>query len=71
MENQRLRKKDEIQKRMERRRQIDEAMALGALTLDNIMAIQPSETSSEHHQTIVRKLSGRSIETAYNYLSLI
>jgi len=71
MENQRLHKKDQLQKRRDRQRQIDEAMIRGILTLDNMMAIQPSETSSEHHQMIVRRLTGKTIETAYNQLSLI
>ena len=59
MRNNELAKKDQLQKRMEMKRRIDEAMIAGTLTLDNLLAIPPTATSSEHHQTVMRELKNR------------
>lgn len=71
MENTELKKKDERQKRLDMKERLDRAMAQNILTLDNMLAIPPTATSSEHHQTLVRHLAPKSGEAAlrsYNAL---
>lgn len=50
-------KEEQISKRQARRDELDSALANGALTLADILAIPPTETSPEHHRTLVLALS--------------
>lgn len=52
-----LSKQEQIDKRRARRDELDRALANGVLTLADILAIPPTETSPEHHRTLVRALS--------------
>ena len=61
MENE---KQQQINQRLQRKAELDEAMARGALTLDELRMIAPTETSPEHHQTLIRQLSARAVGSA-------
>ena len=53
---------EQMNRRIARREELDEALAKGALTLEDVLAIPPTETSPEHHQVLVRTLSGKAID---------
>lgn len=59
MEKPTLKNKDERQERIDMMQRLNHALAEGVLTLDNLQAIPPSATSSEHHQTLTRQLGSR------------
>lgn len=52
-------KLEKIRQRNIRKDELDAALVNGVLTLEALKAISPTETSSEHHQTLVRALSNR------------
>ena len=60
MENEKM---EAMNKRIARKEELDQALAAGVLTLDDVLAMRPTDTSPEHHQTMVRKLSGRAMDS--------
>jgi hypothetical protein len=59
MENLTIEQKDNLVRRRTRQEQLDDAHRTGRLTLDNLLAISPVETSIEHHQTLRMQLQRR------------
>jgi hypothetical protein len=53
----------QIQRRLARMEELDGMLERGELTLEDVRAIPPTETSLEHHQTLKRILSGKAIDT--------
>ncbi len=56
-------KQVQMQKRLARKQELDDLLESGELTLEDMRAISPNETSPEHHQTLVRILSGQAIDS--------
>lgn len=57
MENDALR--TEQDERWQRKRELDEALASGALTLTALHTLNPTTTTPEHHQELRRALSAQ------------
>lgn len=61
MENEQM---ELMSKRLARKEELDNKLAQGALTLEDMLAIPPTETSPEHHRTLVKMLSAKTISSA-------